>query len=58
MSRIGKQAITLPGKVTVKLDGQKISVDSLEKGRLKVSFPLEEKRFFEFKFRYFKSQLS
>jgi len=27
MSRIGKQAITLPEKVTVKLDGQKISVD-------------------------------
>lgn len=27
MSRIGKKAITLPAKVTVKLNGQKISVD-------------------------------
>ena len=38
MSRIGKQAITLPGKVTVKLDGQKISVDG-PKGSLSRILP-------------------
>ena len=27
MSRIGKQSIVIPEKVTIKLDGQKISVD-------------------------------
>jgi large subunit ribosomal protein L6 len=38
MSRIGKQAITLPSKVTVKLDGQKISVDG-PKGSLSRILP-------------------
>jgi large subunit ribosomal protein L6 len=38
MSRIGKKAITLPGKVSVKLDGQKISVDG-PKGSLSRILP-------------------
>ena len=38
MSRIGKQSITLPEKVTVKLDGQKISVDG-PKGSLSRILP-------------------
>jgi large subunit ribosomal protein L6 len=38
MSRIGKQAINLPAKVTVKLDGQKISVDG-PKGSLSRILP-------------------
>jgi large subunit ribosomal protein L6 len=38
MSRIGKKAITLPDKVKVKLDGQKISVDG-PKGSLSRIIP-------------------
>jgi len=38
MSRIGKKAITLPDKVKVKLDGQKISVDG-PKGSLSRILP-------------------
>jgi len=38
MSRIGKQAITLPEKVKVKLDGQKISIDG-PKGSLSRILP-------------------
>jgi large subunit ribosomal protein L6 len=38
MSRIGKKAITLPDKVKVKLDGQKISVD-VPKGSLSRILP-------------------
>ena len=38
MSRIGKQFITIPNKVSVKLDGQKISVDG-PKGSLSRILP-------------------
>ena len=38
MSRIGKKAITLPDKVKVKLEGQKISVDG-PKGSLSRILP-------------------
>jgi large subunit ribosomal protein L6 len=38
MSRIGKQFITIPNKVTVKLDGQKIFIDG-PKGSLSRILP-------------------